>query len=430
MESVKKKSIFKNKNFVLTALGAVESNIGAIFYNFFVSFYILSLTNNNSAIQGLYLGITGLFFVLASPIGGVIVDKFNKAKILYVCDFLRSFVILATVVSIMLIDNNTLIIIILFIGGVIGNIIGAIFAPAGSSLIPEIVGVEDLQTANSISGITTALQTIIGTTLVGFLYNALSTNVILFIVSGFYFLSGVTELFIKYDYKKKESQLSLRIVFKDMKDTFSYIKTQRSIFILLCLLIFLNLFFNPIQTNFFSYFCVTDVASNNYLLSKICAPEIWQSIFCVALSVASILMSLIFANIKIRNYFKAIKKGFLIISLAVIVMTISYFVFVRKTANLNVFLVINTIMCLLIGAGVVSINVPIASTLQEKVDITKYGKVMSLIQIGAQGLTPVMTLIAGLILLSGSEYLLLVLSIGLILTTLIALFSKKLKEHK
>lgn len=52
--------MFKNKNFTLVFLGALVSNVGALLYNFAVSFYILSLSSNNSIIQGTYLAVTGL----------------------------------------------------------------------------------------------------------------------------------------------------------------------------------------------------------------------------------------------------------------------------------------------------------------------------------------------------------------------------------
>ena len=41
-------NVFKNKNFVLSFFGGLVSNIGAIFYSFAVSFYILDITGNNA----------------------------------------------------------------------------------------------------------------------------------------------------------------------------------------------------------------------------------------------------------------------------------------------------------------------------------------------------------------------------------------------
>lgn len=433
METIsKRKSLLKNKNFDLTALGAVVSNVGAVFYNFIVSFWILSLTGNDSFIQGLYLGVTGLAFVLTCPIAGVIVDRFNKAKMLWICDFARGASILLTILFVTIFNSANGIITVLFIGGVIGNIIGAFFAPAGSALIPEIVEQEDLQKANSVAGITTAIQTIIGTSLVGVVYSFVSSMVvILYIVAGLYIISAITEIFIRYNYVKREQQLTLKVALGDMKDTFKYVKNQVAIFVLLLLIIFLNLFYNPIQANFFPYFCVTDVAGcPDFLLHNVFSPEIWQSIFCIALAVASIVTSLILYKVKIKKQFGAVKFGFILNSLAVIAMAVSYYFLVKNSQKINMFLIINTVLCFAIGVSVVFVNVSISYILQTRVEIAKYGKVMALMQLGAQGLTPVMVFVSGIILKSlGSSYLLFILAGGIVLTACLSLFTKSLRDN-
>lgn len=418
----------KNRNFILTALGAVESNIAAVFYNAVVSFWILALTNNNPAIQGLYLGVTGIFFILASPLGGVISDKFNKAKILWICDYARAAVILLTLGLILLIDNNLATIIILFVGGAIGNIIGAVFNPSSSALIPEVVAVEDLQKANSVAGITTAIQTIIGVTLVGLLYSVLDIKWILVMVSAFYCFSAFTEMFIKSS-RVSGGTLTAKNILSDLKETLIYVNKEKAILTLLILLIFLNLFLNPVQTNFFPFFCQTDIASTpDFLLSESLNPEIWQTIFCVSIAIASIVAALLATKIPMRQPVNHIRIGFIIFSLASLAMAFTYFYLVRQNNELNIFLLINIGLCLLLGAGTVFVNVPTAVLLQTNVERGKYGKVMSLVQIGAQGISPIMYIISGLILKAGSEYLLFTLAIGLVLTTLMAIFARSLRK--
>ena len=75
-------NVFHNKNFVLVFIGALVSNIGSLFYSFAVGYWILDITNNNAVIQGIYLGVCGLTFVLFSLFGGVLSDRFNKVKII------------------------------------------------------------------------------------------------------------------------------------------------------------------------------------------------------------------------------------------------------------------------------------------------------------------------------------------------------------
>ena len=93
-------NVFRNKNFVLIFLGALVSNIVSLFYSFAVSYWILDITNNNAIIQGAYLGTCGLTFVLFSLIGGVLSDRFNKAKLMYICDYIKGVLIIGSSVII------------------------------------------------------------------------------------------------------------------------------------------------------------------------------------------------------------------------------------------------------------------------------------------------------------------------------------------
>ena len=77
---------FQNRNFRLVFLGALVSELGAILYSFAVGFYILEISDNNAFLQGLYLALCGVALLLLTPVGGVLGDRVNKAKIMYICD--------------------------------------------------------------------------------------------------------------------------------------------------------------------------------------------------------------------------------------------------------------------------------------------------------------------------------------------------------
>ena len=97
-ETVQKRdNVFANRNFRLVFLGALVSELGAILYSFAVSFYILDISGNNAFLQGLYLALCGATLLVFTPVGGVLGDRFNKARIMVVCDFLKSGTILLPV---------------------------------------------------------------------------------------------------------------------------------------------------------------------------------------------------------------------------------------------------------------------------------------------------------------------------------------------
>ena len=80
------RNVFSNRNYRLVFFGALVSDLGAVLYSFAVSFYILEISGNNAFLQGLYLALCGVVFLIATPVGGVLGDRFNKAKIMFVCD--------------------------------------------------------------------------------------------------------------------------------------------------------------------------------------------------------------------------------------------------------------------------------------------------------------------------------------------------------
>ena len=88
-ETAKSENVFKSRNFRLVFLGALVSELGSLLYSFAVSFYILEISGNNAFLQGLYLALCGVVFLIATPAGGVLGDRFNKAKIMFICDYMK-----------------------------------------------------------------------------------------------------------------------------------------------------------------------------------------------------------------------------------------------------------------------------------------------------------------------------------------------------
>ena len=70
---------------------------------------------------------------------------------------------------------------------------------------------------------------ILGVILAGILYAVLPINVLFLIVGGCYVLSGFSEMFINYNYQKKEGKLTVRTVFSDIGDGFKYSVSSYSI---------------------------------------------------------------------------------------------------------------------------------------------------------------------------------------------------------
>ena len=215
----KPNNVFKNKNFTLTFLGALVSNVAALFYSFAVSFYILKITGNNALIQGLYLAVGGITFCIVTLFGGVVADRFNKAKIMYICDYLKGGIIIGfTFLLMFVIQSTEWKVAALFIVTVLLNAIAGLFSPASSALLPQIVEEHQFQQAQSYFSILNSFQSIVGVVLAGVLYTLIPLNVLFFIVGGCYILSAISEMFIRYssNFEKRDENLTVKLVFKDI----------------------------------------------------------------------------------------------------------------------------------------------------------------------------------------------------------------------
>ena len=161
-ESEVKTNVFNNKNFLLVFLGSLVSDLGSVIYSFVVGFYILEISNNNAFLQGVYLAVGSAVLLVTMLIGGVLCDRYNKAKIMYLSDFAKGICVFLSAVGMMIFPDHETHIVLLFIIGILGSIASGLFSPASTSLLPHIVEEQLLQQANAVLSIKSSVQIILG----------------------------------------------------------------------------------------------------------------------------------------------------------------------------------------------------------------------------------------------------------------------------
>lgn len=426
------KNVFCNKNFRLAFFGALVSNVGALLYNFAVSFYILNITDANAVIQGVYLAVCSLCTLGASLIGGVISDRMNKAKIMYLCDLIKGAMIgLATFVMLKGKDNVTVELTVLFVIGAAGNIIGGIFSPAANAIIPEIVDKEQIQQANSYYSAMYSVQAIAGVVLAGILYNTISVYTLFFIVGSCYIASGVSEMFIRIAHTAERKRLTLRSSFEDIRDGFNYLTANKALLILIVSVLFVNFFLTPITGNFFPYFIETDLTeAEGYLLSSYLTPQQWFSLLSVLMGVASLVASIIISSLPpIKKCSRPAKICLSLMSVIMFLLAAFYYVFIDRMSSMDLFLISLCAGAVALGALTCCINIPIDTAVLTQVDSSHLGKVSAMISIGSQALTPLASLLAGFAINGlGATPLLFICAVGFLAADLLLVFSKKVKE--
>ena len=112
-----------------------------------------------------------------------------------------------------------------------------------------------------------------------------------------------------------------------------------------------------------------------------------------------------------------------------IVMTACYRIFADRGASLNGFLIVTCMSFFAVGFLISYINIPISTVMMRVVDKDKLSKVNSIISIGSQGMIPVASVLAGVILqTAGSTALLAFCSLGFTVTALLMLFNRRIRE--
>ena len=431
MNTQKAENVFHNRNFRLVFLGALVSELGALLYSFAVSFYILQISGNNAFLQGLYLALCSVALLLFTPVGGVLGDRFSKAKIMYVCDFCKGGTILLATALMLLFPEKDTHIVILFALGIIGNIISGIFNPASGALFPYIVEADQLQQANSYFAMKNSLESILGVVLAGILYAALPIHTLFFIVGAAFIASGISETLIRCTHTPPASRLTLKIALQDMGDGMKYLKTQKAILALLGAVLFINFFAAPVTGNFIPYFVRTDLAgAPSYLLDHILTPELWSSVISVCIGLGSLIgAGILSARKPPERCGHTVAVQICYNAAVMILLAIAYWLLAARGNCLNVFLPLFCAGGCVTGLQLSFINIPISTAIMRVVDRDKLSKVNSIISIGCQGMIPVASVLAGIVLQSfGSAVLLFICSLGFTATAAALLMNKPVRE--
>ena len=112
-----------------------------------------------------------------------------------------------------------------------------------------------------------------------------------------------------------------------------------------------------------------------------------------------------------------------------IIWTLSYWYFVDCGVSINAFLISLSIGTLIMGFFISYVNIPISTAIMRVVDKTMLSKVTSITSIGSQGMIPLASVLAGIIIQSmGSTSLLVFCSVGFTVTAILMLINKPIRE--
>jgi len=230
--------VFKNKDFMKLLTGQFFSNFGDAIFRISIQFYVYYLTGSATAMT-LILAAQTVPWVIIGPIAGVFADRVSRKAIMVGADIIRGISILMLPLLPYIFDTTIIIYGVAVIAFILGAAAATFVAPR-SAAIPEITGFRLYVKAISLSQLIFQTLAVIGPLMASPIYLALGEQTF-WITSGCYFASATIIFITKIPSasRDKKEKLGVKLVFKDLKNGFSFLLRHPTVRMLLFLFTFI-----------------------------------------------------------------------------------------------------------------------------------------------------------------------------------------------
>lgn len=173
-----------NQNFRRLWIGSIASFLGDWFNTIALYTLVRQLTESELALGVVFITKV-LPFAIASPLAGLLTDRFNRRRLMIWTDLLRAAVVLG-----LLMVNHRDQLPLLYMLVAVQMMISAVFIPARSAAIPNITTNQELVTANTLSAATWSMLLAMGAALGGLATAWLGIKVVFMLDSFSYLVSA------------------------------------------------------------------------------------------------------------------------------------------------------------------------------------------------------------------------------------------------
>jgi MFS transporter, DHA3 family, macrolide efflux protein len=230
------RKVLKSRNFFLLWIGQIISQLGDRLDQMALIAFVYQRTPGSTIEIAKILSFTIIPVFIIGPLAGVYVDRWDRRRTMFVCDFLRSFLVL--LIPMFLFYSRSLAPIYLIIFLVFS--ISRFFVPAKLSIIPELVEKGDLLIANSLVNTTGMIAAILGFGASGVLVEWLGAKSGFYLDSLSFLVSGTCIFFIVKKARitaaatikgmgKEMLSLIRKSVFQEIKEGLVYFIKQKEI---------------------------------------------------------------------------------------------------------------------------------------------------------------------------------------------------------
>ncbi|MBN1786599.1 MAG: MFS transporter, partial [Candidatus Methanofastidiosa archaeon] len=230
--------VLRNRNFGLLWAGQVVSNFGDRFtYMAVVATIVFNEGGSAMEAGGIFIAWS-LPALIFGPIAGVFVDRYNKKRIMILCDILRAGIVFLLPFTYSIIQIYVLMFLV--------SSVSRFFYPARNAMIPQLVEKGQLLVANSLSQSTYEFSAIAGFAIGGMLVGIMGPNNVFYLDVATYFVSAITIYFIAFvpiGKKLEDAGNALSRIKMELLEGLVYSYREKRVFFILSIFSITMLFF-------------------------------------------------------------------------------------------------------------------------------------------------------------------------------------------
>jgi MFS family permease len=237
-----------NRNFALLWQGQVVSSIGKQTFALAAMLWLKALTDSGT-LMGLVMTVALLPTVVLGPVAGVVVDRWNRQRLIAWTDLAGGVLVLAAAAFFFLPFAAGLRIGIVFCVTILTGLLDTFSQPAIGASLPDLVPKKRLEAANSLNmaGVQVAVFSAQG--LAGYLFVTIGMPLLVLVNAVTYLVSGTSELFLRIPRRPRPSDSRLhpwRRFLNDLLEGLRFVTAHRGMRTSLLIFMALNFFVAPV----------------------------------------------------------------------------------------------------------------------------------------------------------------------------------------
>lgn len=223
MSKTNYRALLKEKNYMQNLAAVLISRFGDSLDAIAYSWIMYEVTENASLIAFI-MALNYLPTICFQPFFAVFVERMEKKKVLAFTSIGRGCIVLCTM---FLYLNGSISSAYLMTATLLTSTLEAFSLPAGNAFTPQLISMDKMTVAKSLSSSSTTLVELLGTALAGSIIAFFGTHTALLIDAVTFILSALLILFIPIHEKIEKTKLTVNGYAKNLTDGFLYLKSHK-----------------------------------------------------------------------------------------------------------------------------------------------------------------------------------------------------------